>query len=112
MPVVNSAGIFVEYYILTIPHLCGIIFMCLREGRNDDHPAQERLTKMKKYHVTIRPINGTWEYPYKTWSGSIYAYSKKRAEALALEQLQKDYPISGETVKVDVEIVKHKYQMY
>ena len=84
--------------------------MCLREGRNDDHPAQERLTKMKKYLVTIRPINGTWEYPYKTWSGSIYAYSKKRAAALALEELQKDYTISGDTVKIDVEIVEHKYQ--
>ena len=47
MPVVNSAGIFVIYSVLTIPHFCGIMFMCLREGRNDDHPAQERLTDEK-----------------------------------------------------------------
>ena len=47
MPVVDSAGIFVIYSVLTIPHFCGIMFMCLREGRNDDHPAQERLTDEK-----------------------------------------------------------------
>lgn len=47
MPVVNSAGIFVKYSVLTIPHFCGIIFMCLREGRNDDRLAQERHTDEK-----------------------------------------------------------------
>lgn len=73
-------------------------------------PGTRKAYKMKKYHVTIRPINGTWEYPYKTWSKAIYTYSKKRAAALALEELQKDYTISGDTVKIDVEIVEHKYQ--
>lgn len=51
MPVVNSAGIFVIYSVLTIPHFCGIIFMCLREDATTITRHKKGIP-MKKFKIT------------------------------------------------------------
>lgn len=91
MPAVNSAGIFVEYSVLTIPHFCGIMFMCLREGRNDDHPAQEGIP-MKKFKIT----QGT-----KTW------LFIQLENAVAVYEANQDENAKGQVFKTMEEAIFH-----